>query len=102
MELVSQEKKKLQGDSFVTQYWVDEVLHLIASHHGLPEYGSVKPVQSIEAGILSRADYISSRNGMIETVLKDSIKSQQPLQESFRVYGDSYFASSGMKKYVSP
>lgn len=100
MELVSQEKKKLQGDSFVTQDWVNEVLHLIASHHGLPEWGSVKTVQSVEAGILSRADYISSRNGMIETNLKEAIKAKQPLQDSFRIYGDSYFASIGMKEYV--
>lgn len=78
----------------------NEVLHCIASHHGLPEYGSLKVVQSIEAGILSRADYLSSRNGIIEKVLKESIKTGQHLQESFQVYGDTYFYSTGMKHYT--
>jgi len=81
--------------------FVDEVLHCIATHHGLPEYGSLKVVQSIEAGILSRVDYISSRNGMVDSVLKDSLKANQPLQESFKIYGDPYFASIGMKEFVS-
>ena len=98
MELVyrvlREEKPKVDVD------WVNEVLHLIASHHGLPDWGSLKVVQSVEAGILSRADYISSRNGMVETVLNEAIKTQQPLQDSFRIYGDPYFASIGMRKYV--
>lgn len=85
----------------VSKEFVDEVLHCIATHHGLPEYGSLKVVQSIEAGILSRVDYISSRNGMVDFVLKESLKAGQPLQESFKIYGDPYFASIGMKEFVS-
>lgn len=80
--------------------FLNEVLHCIASHHGLIEWGSVKIVQSIEAGILSRVDYISSRNGMVESLLKETVKSGQPLQDEFRIYNDPYFASIGMKKYV--
>jgi len=81
--------------------FANEVLHCVASHHGLPEWGSVKTVQSLEAGILSRVDYLSSRNGMLEAMLKDSLKSGQPLQEEFRIYGDRYFASIGMKDYIA-
>lgn len=80
--------------------FVHEVMHLIASHHGQPDYGSIKPCLSVEAGILSRADYLSSRNGMIESVLKESVSSGLPLQDEFRIYGDPYFASIGMKQYV--
>lgn len=80
--------------------FVNEVIHLIASHHGQPEFGSIKPCLSIEAGILSRIDYISSRNGMVESVLKDAIDSGLPLQQDFKVYGDPYFSSIGMKQYV--
>jgi 3'-5' exoribonuclease len=80
--------------------FTDEVLHCIAAHHGHPEYGSIKVVQSVEAGILSRLDYISSRNGMVKEVLEAAQKSGQPLQDSFRIYGDSYFASIGMKEFV--
>ena len=82
------------------QNFVNEVMHLIASHHGQPEWGSIKPCLSVEAGILSRADYLSSRNGMIESILKESVGAGLPLQDEFRVYGDPYFASIGMKQYV--
>lgn len=84
----------------VPQDFVDEVVHCIAAHHGRIEWGSVKEVQSIEAGILSRADYISSRNGMVESSLQENVKSGQPLQDEFKIYSDPYFASIGMKKYV--
>lgn len=90
------------GDPLGLGNWdfVNEVVHLIASHHGQPEFGSIKPCLSVEAGILSRIDYISSRNGMVESVLKDAVHSGLPLQDEFRVYGDPYFASIGMKRYV--
>lgn len=84
----------------LSQDFINEVLHCIASHHGLVEWGSLKVVQSLEAGILSRADYISSRNGMVESTLKDAIKSGQPLQDTFSIYGDPYFASTGMRGYA--
>lgn len=35
---------------------VDELIHLIASHHGKPEYGSPIPANTIEAKLLSLAD----------------------------------------------
>lgn len=88
------------GNANYNPVFVNEVLHCIASHHGLPEWGSLKVVQSVEAGILSRMDYLSSRNGMVEHMLKEAVKSSQPLASSFSIYGDPYFASSGMKKYV--
>jgi len=99
MSLVDQHFRSLKSGS-VKKEFVDEVLHCIASHHGLPEWGSFKPVQSVEAGILSRVDYISARNGMVEIMLKESVKTGVPLQDEFRIYGDPYFASIGMKNYV--
>jgi hypothetical protein len=97
MHLVESTAEKMKKPNWP---FVNEVLHCIASHHGLPEYGSIKIVQSLEAGILSRVDYISSRNGMVEHVLDNAVKSGQPLQESFQIYGDGYFRSVGMQKYI--
>jgi len=88
------------GDVDVSKDFVDEVLHMIASHHGSIEWGSLKVVQSIEAGILSRMDYVSSRNGMLEKVLNETVKSGGSLQDNFRIYGDEYFHSTGMKQFV--
>jgi 3'-5' exoribonuclease len=81
--------------------FIAEVLHCIAAHHGKREWGSIVEPQSLEAGIISRLDYLSSRNGMMEKLLLESIRSGQPLQDEFNVYGDPYFASSGMRRYVA-
>ena len=94
VQAAAQKMKKVDED------FVNEVLHCIAAHHGLPEYGSLKVVQSIEAGILSRVDYISSRNGMVKEVLEAAQKSGQPLQDNFTIYGDPYFTSIGMREFI--
>lgn len=83
----------------VDENFLNEVIHCIAAHHGTIEWGSVKPVLSHEAGVLSRLDYISSRNGMIEQKLDENIKGNLPLKD-FVIYGDPYFASIAMQKYV--
>jgi 3'-5' exoribonuclease len=85
----------------VEAQFITEVLHCIAAHHGTREWGSIVEPQSLEAGIVSRMDYLSSRNGMMEKLLHESIKSGQPLQDEFTVYGDPYFASTGIKRYVA-
>ena len=89
-----------EGKIPIEQSFVNETVHCIASHHGNKEYGSIVEPRSIEAGVLSRMDYLSSRNGMMEKVLKESVQSGQPLQEDFRIYSDPYFASMGIRKYV--
>jgi len=88
-------------DCDVCEQFVNEVLHCIASHHGDPQYGSLKTVQSIEAGIISRSDYISSRNGMLAKVIGEAMASENPsLQDNFEVYKEYYFRSLGMEEYL--
>jgi 3'-5' exoribonuclease len=90
-----------ENKTLVERWFVDEVMHCVGSHHGDPVYGSLKKVQSIEAGIISKVDYISARNGMVDAMLRDAVRSKQTLPDhDFVVYGDSYFASHGMKKYM--
>jgi 3'-5' exoribonuclease len=96
MELAAEAGKECD----IEPEFVNEVVHCVAAHHGTVMWGSIKEVQSVEAGILSRADYISSRNGMVEARLQENVKSGQPLQENFSIYNDPYFASIGMKRYV--
>jgi len=95
MHLVQETAKQFDDKDFV-----NEVMHCIASHHGTIEWGSIRVVQSLEAGILSRVDYISSRNGMVDQKLKESQRTGQPLQDEFKIYGDPYFASIGMKRFM--
>ncbi len=87
-------------DMDVDRQFVDEILHCIAAHHGLTDWGSYKIVQSMEAGILSRADYISSRYGMMDKKLKEAVENRQPIEDEFKIYSDPYFSSRGIKKYV--
>ena len=94
------ESTYLENKDMVEKWFVEEIMHCTAAHHGDPEFGSLKKTQSIEAGILAKVDYISARNGMVDAMLKDNVKSGQGLQESFSVYGDQYFASQGMKNYM--
>jgi len=89
-----------EGKIQVEPEFVIELMHCIAAHHGTVAWGSIKEPQSLEAGIISRLDYISSRNGMMEKVLQENVQSGQPLQADFKIYGDQYFASSGIKRYV--
>lgn len=51
--------------SLIEQWFLDELLHVIASHHGRVEWGSIKTPMSLEAIIVSQADYLSSRTGII-------------------------------------
>lgn len=56
--------------------------------------------QSLEANLLSRFDFISARNGMMEQLLQETVKSGRPISDDFKAYGDTYFASIGIKKYL--
>jgi 3'-5' exoribonuclease len=84
----------------VGQDFIDEVLHCIASHHGELSYGSIVKVQSIEAGILSKMDYISARNGMMESQLSQLARTGSKIKDAIIVYGDRYFQTMGMKEYL--
>lgn len=84
----------------VSPKFVEEVLHCIAAHHGTKEWGSIVEPQSIEAGVLSRMDYLSSRNGKMEKVLKEYVQSGQPVPDTFKIYSDEYFSSIGIKSYL--
>lgn len=76
---------------------INEILHLIASHHGSINYGSIKAPMSVEAVILSSADVISARNGVLYNYLKTHNENNIP--ENFNCYSINLFYTSGMKKF---
>lgn len=87
-------------DILANQDFVDEVCHCIAAHHGRPEYGNIKPIQSMEALIVHMADLLSSRNDMLDNKLRDAIEGGIALPDTFNMASDSYFATLGMKNYI--
>jgi len=98
MELVNRVGKEMNVD----KGFLEEVLHCIASHHGRIEFGSVKPVMSIEALIVSMADNLSSKCGFIDTKVKEVKDAGGKIEdiEFFRSRGgDRYFITEGIKKF---
>jgi 3'-5' exoribonuclease len=58
--------KKLELDAFDT----GRLLHCIASHHGVPEFGSAIRPATAEAFILSTADELSARMGILSEAVE--------------------------------
>lgn len=87
-----------QWKGLIEPEFVNEVLHCIAAHHENPEWGTIVKPQSIEALVLCKMDYISSRNSTLEEMLA----SAPPTFEELKSRGDErYFASLGIKSYLS-
>ena len=83
------------------QDFVDEVCHCIAAHPGRPEYGNIKPIQSVEALIVHMADLLSSKNDMLHSKLKDAKEGGIALPDTFNMVSDPYFTTIGMKNYIN-
>lgn len=92
MELVSRIAREKQYNILV-----DEILHCIAAHHGKAELGLQDP-KTPEALIVASADYISSRNGIIETYAD---KIGGIIKEDFKVAGEYYHLTSGISEYYN-
>jgi len=75
------------------------VIHCVGTHHGSREFGSIQEAQSIEAQILSMADSMSARFGMLDKTIKDLPKDVDMKEGSFlRLHSDiSFFYSTGIE-----
>lgn len=49
------------------------LFHLVLSHHGLPEYGTVKEPMTPEALVLHHADMVSAHLNTMQAALKDTV-----------------------------
>lgn len=99
MEIINKVGKELKIDS----NFLNEVLHCVASHHGRIEYGSIKPVMSLEAIIVSMADNLSSKCGILDNKIRDIISAGGKIEDtdSFRFRGgERYIITEGLKKYI--
>jgi 3'-5' exoribonuclease len=77
----------------------EEVIHCVGTHHGSREFGSIQEAQSIEAQILSMADLMSARFGMLDKTIKDLPKDIDLKEGStLRLHSDiSFFYSTGIE-----
>lgn len=81
----------------VSQAFLSEVKHAIAAHHGSPQFGAIKTPATLEAIIVSQADFLGSRLGIIDTKLELVKSNKQNLDEEWKQYGDYYAVTSAVR-----
>jgi len=81
----------------VSEQFLNELLHIIASHHGTKEFGTIKEPGTPEAYIVSLADYLGSRMGIIETKIESIKKKKSNQEETWTDYKNKYIMSETMK-----
>ena len=93
-KLTAEEQEMLGGRRFI-----EEVAHCIGTHHGKPEYGSIQENQSIESFILSQADVLSAKFGMLDKTIRELPRDMMIKEGSYiKLHSDtSYFYSLGIE-----
>lgn len=90
--------EKVGKERNIDPAWLNEVLHVIASHHNRPEYGAIVEPASVEAIIVSQADYLGSRAGILDSQLA-TMKKNKTLTENVKAYGSRYVMGNAIKKW---
>ncbi len=84
----------------VDKWFLNEVQHVIAAHHGSVDKGSIKAPYTLEALIVAQADYLGSRAGVLDTYLKPISEGNGTLPSDWQLYSERYMASNALKKMV--
>ena len=92
--------QKIGIEKNIDNQFLKEILHVIASHHGCVEHGSIKPPCSLEAIVVSQADYLSSRIGMLDAKFNAIKKNGNKLEEEYRMHDDRYITGSAIKEWI--
>jgi 3'-5' exoribonuclease len=93
--------EKIGKERNVDPAYLDEVLHVIASHHTKPEFGAIKEPATLEAMVVSAADYLGSRAGVIESKLSPMKKNNTPIEEEWKSFGQRYVVGSAIKRWFN-
>ena len=81
----------------VEPWFKDEVLHAIAAHHGTTDHGTIKVPTSLEAMILSRADDLSAKCGIVANRLKEPQNPDDDLLDSNMLKREIYLKTNALK-----
>lgn len=93
---------KMGKEENLDPQFLKEVVHCIATHHGRTEYGSIKKCMTLEAIIVSQADYLSSRCGILDTELRNMSDLGVKLEniETLKLKGgDRFLITNNLSKY---
>lgn len=85
----------------VEKSFVQELLHVVASHHGEVAHGAIKPPMTLEAHMVAHADFLSSRCGIIHSKfaeLKSADASLNGELEIGRGQYDKFITTTAMRR----
>jgi len=88
--------RKLQTDD----WFVREVSHIVASHHTRREFGAAAEPMTNEAWIVSCADLIGSRGGIIKAAVDDIKDFSRMYEETWYETGGQFYMTSSLKKVL--
>jgi 3'-5' exoribonuclease len=83
----------------VNPKFLEEVLHVIASHHSNPMFGAIKEPSTLEAIIVSQADYLGSRAGMLEAKLTPMKKNNTKLDEEWKAFDQRFMMGQAVRSW---
>lgn len=87
---------------FPDKNFVDNVAHLICSHHGKLEWSAIKEPMTAEAIILHHADLQSSTFEYLQNELDSHVESNNQITKDFiKKFEKSFYVTEEMKKLVS-
>ena len=75
----------------------NELMHIVAFYHGSPEFGAIKTPATLEAIIVSQADFLGSRLGIIDTKIQTLKEQKHQLEDDWKQYGDYYAVTSSIR-----
>lgn len=90
--------EKIGKETSVDKIFLEEVMHVLASHHGRTEFGAIKEPSTLEAIIVSSADYIGYRGAIIQEKLSPMKKNNTNLDE-WKTYGNQYLITNAIKNW---
>lgn len=85
----------------VSKEFLEEILHVISSHHGKLEYGAITEPAMLESIIVSQADYIGSRAGIINSKVDEIIQRNAEVEDEWKSYGQRYVLGNAAKNWIN-
>lgn len=99
LSLFLQSAKEIE---FPDSNFVNNVAHLICSHHGKPKWSAIKEPMTAEALLLHHADLQSSTLEYLQNELDSHVESNNQITKEFiKNFEKQFFVTEDMRKFVS-
>lgn len=93
--------EKIGKEQKIPINFLNELLHIIASHHSRIEFGAIKVPMSMEAMIVGQADVLSAKSNMIYEKIQNMKSKSQTLENEYKWCHETYITTDGMRKCLN-